>query len=439
MKKSPFFLLFPGLVIALLFHCGCTTGPLTPDGKRMLRVKSDFPGGSARILRIDQTNRVVHLNPEPYPDKGWDCWWYFKLEGIEPGETIELNVGNSVWATPDQAMLSVDNKTWKHTSPGERSRTRIVYRQTIDAKRAWFAWGPPFTKKHARELVASAARRSRAAHSHTPIKSRGGHGVPLVLFARPPIEGKAGVHIQARQHAWESGSSWVAKGLVDWLASDDPRAVSLLNKATISVVPIMDLDSVEMGAGGKNQKPQDHNRDWSGDPHWPEVRAAQNAIKEADEKGMFDLFIDLHNPAPGNRSPYFYVPPKELLSEVGRTNLKHFIDCATAEITGPLKFEGKTIESGKSYDPNWAKISKNWVALNTSDHVVAVTLETAWNTPNSTQEGYMGVGRELGMSIERYLDGARRPQVYSAPPAASPISPVRISIALSNCGSLPAR
>ena len=409
MKKSTILLFISTLGLVSLLVCGCATNPVTADGKRVLRVRTDFSGGSARVLRIDQTNRVVHLNPEPYPDKGWDCWWYFRLDGIEPGETIELNVGNSVWATPDQAMFSLDNKTWKHTPPGARNRTRIVYRQPIDAKRAWFAWGPPFTKKHARELVASAARRSSAARSHTPLKSRDGHGVPVVLFARPPIEGKAGVHVQARQHAWESGSSWVAKGLVDWLASGDPRAASLLDKANINIVPIMDMDSVEMGAGGKNQKPQDHNRDWSDDPHWPEVRAAQEAIKQADEEGLFDLFIDLHNPAAGNRSPYFYVPPKELLSAAGLANLKHFIDCAKAEITGPLKFEGKTIESGKNYDPNWDKISKNWVALNTSKHVVAVTLETAWNTPRSTPEGYMQVGRELGMAIERYLDGRRRP------------------------------
>ena len=99
-------------------------GSAAAQEKPLLRVTSDFPGGSARVLTIDQTHRVVHLNPEPYPDKGWDCWWYFRLDGVEPGETIELNVGKSVWATPDRAMFSADNKSWKHTLPGERNRTR---------------------------------------------------------------------------------------------------------------------------------------------------------------------------------------------------------------------------------------------------------------------------------------------------------------------------
>ena len=179
--------LIPTLAIAAVLF-GCATQQLTPEGKPMLRFDSDFPGDSAQVLTIDQTNRVVHLNPVAYPDKGWDCWWYFRLNGIQPGETVTLDVGKSVWSTPDQAMFSLDDKSWQHTPPGERNRMRIVYRQQIDAKRAWFAWGPPFTKKHARALVSKAAASSRHAHSHTPIKSRGGHGVPLVAFAEPPMK-----------------------------------------------------------------------------------------------------------------------------------------------------------------------------------------------------------------------------------------------------------
>ncbi len=390
--------------LAILLLIGLSVSAQSaPGDSPQLRATSDFPGGSARVLKIDQTKRVVHLNPEPYPDKGWDCWWYFRLDGIKPGETIELNVGKTVWATPDQAMFSLDNQSWNHTQPGERTRTRIVYRQKIDADHAWFAWGPPFTLEHARAAVQSAARRSEWAQVESPWRSRSGHETPVVLFQTASDKARPLVHIQARQHAWESGSSWVAKGLIDWLASDDPRAATLLKRTDIRVTPIMDIDSVQLGAGGKNQKPQDHNRDWSDAPHWPEVQSAQAAIRSADAAGGFNLFIDLHNPGPNDRSPYFYVPPKDLLSETGQRNLARFVECAQTEITGPLAFRGKTLESGKGYDPNWMKISKNWVAMNTSEHVVAVTLETSWNTPNSHPEGYMTVGRQLGMAIERYL------------------------------------
>ena len=73
----------------------------------------------------------------------------------------------------------------------------------------------------------------------------------------------------------------------------------------------------------------------------------------------------------------------------------------------PLGLETKTRESGSSYHPLWKQISKNWVTDHCQDHVVAVTLETAWNTPNSTQSGYQTYGAELGNAITAYLSGKR--------------------------------
>ncbi|MCA9268468.1 MAG: hypothetical protein KDA41_08350, partial [Planctomycetales bacterium] len=60
-------------------------------------------------------------------------------------------------------------------------------------------------------------------------------------------------------------------------------------------------------------------------------------------------------------------------------------------------------ESGPGYDGNWRAISKNWVSFHTRPGVVAVTLETAWNTPASNTRGYETVGRELGQAIERFV------------------------------------
>jgi hypothetical protein len=59
--------------------------------------------------------------------------------------------------------------------------------------------------------------------------------------------------------------------------------------------------------------------------------------------------------------------------------------------------------SGASYSPKWREISKNWVTFNTAPHVVSLTLETVWNTPHGTPDGYRTVGRQLGLSIERYF------------------------------------
>jgi hypothetical protein len=328
------------------------------------------------------------------------------VDGITPGDTITLDVGNAPWATPDRASFSTDGRRWRHTRPGVRSGKRISYRQQVDDESAFFAWGPPFTLADAEQLCQRAAARSEKATAFTLCRTRGDRPVPALRVGAPGGSTKDcyGIWVQARQHAWESGSSWVCRGFVDWLVSQDERARSLRDRCFITVVPVMDVDNVEIGAGGKQQKPQDHNRDWSDKPHWRSVAAAQREIRLVDEAGRFDLFIDLHNPGAGNRHPYFYVCPRDLLSDTGRRNLDRFLVATKTEMTGPLAFRGHTQESGASYDKSlWKQISKNWVLLHCRDHVVAVTLETAWNTPDSTTDGYLTVGRQLGLAIERYL------------------------------------
>jgi hypothetical protein len=372
-----------------------------------LEVSIDFSGGSAKVESIDQEARLIRIVPSRHVDKGWDCWWYFKVTGIKPGETLAIDVGSGAvgggWAHPDRAVYSTDNKMWLQTNPGELKKNRKTYRQKIDADHCWFAWGPVFVLKHSQELVDDLAKRSTHATAFELCKSLDGKSVPGVRITQKGGDPKYGIWVNARHHAWESGASWVARGFGDWLISDDPRAEALRKKATVVLVPVMDADNVERGSGGKGQKPQDHNRDWGDNPYWPEVRAAQKIISDMNAAGKFDIFMDLHNPGASDRQSYFYVSPKDILSERARTNSANFLRCAQAEITGPLRYLGKTIESGASYDKNWEKISKNWVSKNTANHVIAMTLETAWNVPESTQENYQRIGKEFGLALERYL------------------------------------
>lgn len=396
-------------ILALAACAGLVPSARSADANE-LAVTADFPGGSAKVELFDQAARLVRIVPGSDPDRGWVCWWYFKLSGIEPGETIALDVGTGAWATPDRASFSLDNRTWTHTAAGERQGQRIVYRQKIEAREAWFAWGPPFVPADAARLVDDLAKTSPHAQPFELCRTREDRPVPAVRVSQPGAADaeRRGIWIQARQHAWESGSSWVCRGFSEWLVSDDPRAESLRKLAQVTIVPVMDIDNVAVGAGGKQQKPQDHNRDWSDQPHWKSVEAAQREIARMNAAGRFDMFVDLHNPGPGDRNPYYYVAPKELLSELGRANLEQFVACSRLEITGPLAYLGKTLESGASYDPAWKLISKNWVTEHCGEHVVSLTLETAWNTPHSTQDNYRRVGRELGLAIERYFRTAKR-------------------------------
>ena len=262
-----------------------------------LQVTTNFPGGSAKIESIDQKTRTVQLIPGGPMERGWVCWWYFKLSGGTPAETITLDVGQTAMATPDQVFFSYDGREWRQTKHCKRNGERATYKQRIDQSEVYFAWGPPFVLSDAQTLVKDAAARSKHVTAFELTKSRDGRAVPGLRVSFPGAGGdkRHGFWIQARQHAWESGGSWVCRGLVEWLLSEEPRAVRLRTASDFTIIPIMDVDSVEAGNGGKQQQPHDHARDWCDKPHWPEVAAAIKGIRAMKAAGRFDGFVDLHN------------------------------------------------------------------------------------------------------------------------------------------------
>jgi hypothetical protein len=382
-----------------------------------LRVSTDFDGGSARVLSIDQDGARIRFGLAGDPRRGWPCWWCFRLSGIRPGQTITLeltadkvpSLGNFdplAW-NPQRPALSVDGRTWRQfEGKGRREGRTFTWQTKIDARQAWFAWGPPFTATDATTLVERIAASSPHARRFELCRSREGRPVPGLVIEEKTSNAspRYGVWVEARQHAWELGASWACRGLVEWLVSSDPRAQSLRRKCRFEVVPIMDIDNVATGNGGKNQPPHDHNRDWSEQPHWPEVRAAQERIRVLARAGRMDMFIDLHDPEAGAREAFYFFPEPSIVSPRQVRNHDRLMKESVAEIVAPISVQSKLRSTGPKYDPKmWQWISKNWVVRNTPDHVVAVTLEIAWNTPGCTSEGYMTLGRQLGLALERYF------------------------------------
>ena len=391
----------PGLVcvFSFLLYSFSSFGEIT--------VFSDFEGGSVEVLELDHDSCRLKIAPADHPGKGWRCWWYFRVNGLTGFPVLTVDAGDAPWATPDRAHFSSDQgKTWIHSAPGLRNGKRIVYKIPISGDSLLLAWGPPFTPADSDALTQLLADRHSCASKFNLATTREKKTTPALKITAPTGDEsiRRVLWIQARQHAWESGSSWVARGLAQFLVSDDPSAATLRETAIVYLIPVMDIDNAARGAGGKNQKPQDHNRDWSEAPHWRAVAAAQKRIAQADREGRFSLFVDLHNPGAGDRFPYFYIPPRSRLSEQGNRNLDRFLNLARQHISGPLKFAGRVSESGPNYDrANWKKISKNWVSEHTGNHVVAVTLETAWNTPASTTANYETVGRQLGLAVAAFV------------------------------------
>ena len=393
-----------------------------------LSVASDFEGASVSGIEIDNAARSIGFTPGGDPVRGWPCWWFFRVQGITPGETITLRLRGSTataavpggplakplapsWAMPDQATFSTDGKTWRHTERGTRRDGVMIYTIKPDASSVLVAWGPPYTPTAAAEFVREMSRKSPYARAEELCRSREDRAVPLLRVQEGgrKTEQRFGVWVQARQHAWESGSSWVAQGFGEWLLSDEADAAWLRQHAEIFLVPIMDVDNTATGNGGKDARPQDHNRDWSSQPHWNEVIAAKEIVSGLIQEGRMDVFLDLHNPAPGDPT-FFYTLDNSTMKEPTIGLRDRFIELAYGRISKikpliPMSTKPKT--TGPSYHPLWRQISTNWVSMNGNPHTVSLCLETIWNYKNSTIEGYRAVGANLAATVREYL--AERP------------------------------
>lgn len=371
------------------------------------QVSTSFEGGSAKFLSIDQQTNTIRLRPGGDPEEGWPAWWFFRVDSLQPGTTLNITIADppiGFWAKPDRATWSVDGQEWKHTAPGIIEGESITYSQQIDGNQAWFAWGPPFLYQDAKAIVSHMDRTHDYASSFTLAESPGGREVPAlrIMEGKKSVLERPVVWIQARQHAWESGSSWVGKGFIEWLTGAEPAARQLREEAEIIYVPVMDVDNVATGNGGKNELPYDHNRDWSDNPIYPVVTEAQKRLLAYDREQRLSLFVDLHNPG-NKKTAYFMVPPDEMMDEKTRSNFKAFTEDCKRNITDPIPFDPEPAIMSASYSDRWQAISNYWVVQHTSPGVVGLTLETAWNSPASTTEGYMQVGQQLGQSIVGYL------------------------------------
>jgi hypothetical protein len=389
-----------------------------------LSVHTNFEGGSARIEKIDQAMRTISISPGGDPSRGWPCWWFFRVEGTAAGETLMIDLGaspaharnngkdtkkplSSDWCMPKQAAYSLDGKIWKQTEPGTRQGERIVYQVPGQESPLWVAWGPAFTPRQTDELIEELTK-TKTCVAFELAKTREERAVKGLHFQSLAAKKMPVVWIQARQHAWESGASWVARGYAEWLASDEDEAKWLREHAEIYLIPIMDVDNVATGNGGKEADPRDHNRDWDDKPVYSEVAAAQKKLLEFAKEDRLAVFLELHNPGANDKQPYFYTGSPDLLSEQGRTLRTKFLEKAAQRIKSPLPLAEKPKLTGPSYHPLWKQISNQWVNDHGNPKTFAACLETSWNTPSSNTEGYRAVGKQLGQATSDFIRDAKQ-------------------------------
>ena len=111
------------------------------------------------------------------------------------------------------------------------------------------------------------------------------------------------VWLQARQHAWEAGTSFVLEGALRFVTAEDAAAKRLREQIIFKFTPMLDPDVCALGKVRFNAHGYDVNRHWDEvnlrDPKWlrvmPEIWYAKQWLLAAHAQRPIDVMVNLHN------------------------------------------------------------------------------------------------------------------------------------------------
>ena len=278
----------------------------------------NFEGSAlGKIEASGQTSFRCHVEGQ-HDERGRNRqanWYYFRMDGVL-GRKVTLTLTDFVGEYNDRPgscpmnadtipVFSYDNERWQHFPAmawdDQKKEATLEFEGQHD--RIWIAHAPPYTHARHLELLEELDRlpNVRVEVIGKTVQQRDLHLVTVANFQKP---GARTVWLQARQHAWETGTSYVMEGALRFITSDDPRARALRDKVVFKFTPMMDPDGCANGKVRFNANGYDVNRHWDEVDLWrkefllrmPEIWYVKKAIfgcMESERK--IDLMLNMHN------------------------------------------------------------------------------------------------------------------------------------------------
>ena len=326
-------------------------------------VLTNFQGGSVgKVEQVSSTHLRCGVKGQSDQDhrNRQANWYYFELTNLPP-EPITIDLvdlgGEYNYKGPTYAVAkgtrpvySFDGVHWKHFTDDQvtwdAGEPKLILRFTPEGDHVWVAHVEPYTNKTLAALLDS-FRKSPYLHVQSVGRTVEGREMPLLTITNPQIpEGKKKViWLMFRQHAWETGSSWVGDGAVRFLLSNDARATRIRDQIIYKIFPLADPDGAADGGVRFNRNGYDLNRNWDTvDPQkMPEIAAQRQAILDGVDAGHHvDLFLSLHNDE-GNE----YVEAPAAFQALGERVYHALVETTSFQPTRPLRDPGATTTPGK--------------------------------------------------------------------------------------------
>jgi len=258
-----------------------------------ISIDHNFPGGNVKVVGIESD--TVFFAPDLRDTEGDWFYWYFRATSNQPQTWIFKATRPNV-LTSMGASYSLDGgKSWQWISREDHLDDDIFsfsFSEPDQSVRLSIA--QPYTEVHLNNFLDN-YKDDRSLKRETFCESRSGRPVEVLYLSNFDRESDYKILFTARHHACEMMASYVMEGIVEALLSDSPAMKKLLDRAEIMIIPFVDKDGVEAGDQGKNRKPRDHNRDYSGQSLYAVPAKLREDIPGWVENKPW-MAIDLHNP-----------------------------------------------------------------------------------------------------------------------------------------------
>jgi len=373
------------------------TGKIFPQ----ITIDTSFEGANARVLNINNSDNSIKVQSVLKRGDIHNVILFFKVKNINTSQNFKISIFiNQAYYLPIFAAYSYDRITWNRFSGTiNGSYKEFVNQYSRDS--LYFCYGYPYTYSDMINYCSSIQNNSYVNISNVSV-SELGRNVKLLKITNNayPDSGKQLIWVLGRNHAMETHSNYVVEGLINFLISNDVKAVRIRNQAIVYVVPIMDVDMTALGGTGKDQTPVDFNRDWDSPSYWNAVNDVKNKIIQTSNQNRLRIFLDSHDPFPGETDTSARFMCYSLHeSGIKSINLNNF---RTYFVANSNYFLGR-----QPLYPTAGQPSTRWVDSMFSYIDISISFETGWtNRPDGvfwTQSLYRLNGEYIGKSVSDYI------------------------------------
>jgi len=294
------------LALLVLPLAACSSG---------ISITTDFEGGS--LGKVEQVSgarfRCAVAGQSDQDGRNRQASWYsFCIHGAKGREvTITLTdlrgeynykPGGLCVRDDTPPVVSADGKTWRHLDPMTLEKDEATFRVTPDSDTLWIAHIEPYPASRLDRFldeIRGAPHLKDEVFGKT-VEGRDLHLLTITEFSAESSAPPPTVWLMCRQHAWETGTSFVGEGAVRFLLSDE--AARLRKTLVFKILPMMDPDGCARGGVRFNRHGYDLNRNWdTADPENPDHRRLMPEICAAKKviHAFSGFFLTLHNQEAG--------------------------------------------------------------------------------------------------------------------------------------------